>query len=56
MKLADLVDNADLRHVAFRVDKPKKDTKRLIRYSASYQFLTDQIDEKAYRKVMERGE
>jgi hypothetical protein len=43
-------------YVAFRVDKPKKETKRLIRYTASYQFLTDQIDEKGYRKVMERGE
>jgi (p)ppGpp synthase/HD superfamily hydrolase len=56
VKLADLMDNADLRRVAFRADKVKKDAKRLIRYAASYQFLTNQIDEEAYRKAMKRGE
>jgi (p)ppGpp synthase/HD superfamily hydrolase len=56
VKLADLIDNADLRRVTFRPGKPKKDIPRLIRYAASYKFLTGQIDEKAYRKIMKRGE
>ncbi|HEX4123755.1 MAG TPA: hypothetical protein VHY37_03450, partial [Tepidisphaeraceae bacterium] len=56
VKLADLTDNADLRRVTFRPRKPKKDIPRLVRYAASYKFLTDQIDERAYRKIMQRGE
>ena len=55
VKIADLLDNADLRHITFRPDK-RKDRKRAIRYAASYKFLTDQIGEKAYRRVMKHGE
>jgi len=55
VKIADLQDNADLRRVTFRADKPK-DRKRVIRYAASFKFLTDQIDEKAYRRLMKHGE
>ena len=55
VKIADLQDNADLRHVTFRARK-SKDRKRVIRYAASYKFLTDQITEKAYRKLMKHGE
>jgi guanosine-3',5'-bis(diphosphate) 3'-pyrophosphohydrolase len=56
VKIADLMDNADLRRVTFRPGKSKKDIPRLVRYAASYKFLTGQIDEKAYRKIMKRGE
>lgn len=55
VKIADLLDNADLRRVTFRATKGK-DRKRVIRYAASYKFLTDQIDEKAYRQIMKHGE
>ena len=55
VKIADLLDNADLRRVTYRADKGK-DRKRVIRYAASYKFLTDQIDEKAFRRLMEHGE
>jgi len=55
VKIADLLDNADLRRVTFRPDKAK-DRPRVIRYAASYKFLTDQIDERAYRRVMKHGE
>lgn len=55
VKIADLLDNADLRRVTFRAGKGK-DRKRVIRYAASYKFLTGQIDEMAYRRLMEHGE
>ena len=55
VKIADLLDNADLRHVTFRPDK-RKDRKRVIRYAASYKFLTDQMGEKAYRRIMKNAE
>lgn len=51
VKLADLLDNADLRRVTFRAGKGA-DRKRVIRFAASYKFLTDQIDEKEYRRMM----
>jgi guanosine-3',5'-bis(diphosphate) 3'-pyrophosphohydrolase len=55
VKIADLLDNADLRRVTYRANKGK-DRKRVIRYAASYKFLTDQIGEKAFRRLMEHGE
>ena len=55
VKIADLLDNADLRRVTFRAGKGK-DRKRVIRYSASYKFLTDQLNEKEYRRAMAHGE
>jgi (p)ppGpp synthase/HD superfamily hydrolase len=56
VKIADLMDNADLRRVTFRAGKVKKDSRRVIRYAASYKFLTDQISASAYRRAMRRGE
>lgn len=56
VKIADLLDNADPRRVTFRAEKAGKDRKRLVRYAASYKFLTDQIDERAYREMMKQGE
>ena len=55
VKIADLLDNADLRRVTFRAAKGK-DRKRVIRYAASYKFLTGQVDEIAYRAMMKHGE
>ena len=55
VKIADLLDNADLRHLTFRPDK-RKDRKRVIRYAASYKLLTDQMGEKAYRRIMKNAE
>ena len=55
VKLADLMDNADLRHVTFRPDK-NKDRKRVIRYAASYKFLTGQMSEEEYRRAMKEVE
>jgi (p)ppGpp synthase/HD superfamily hydrolase len=55
VKIADLLDNADLRRVTYRPGKGK-DRKRINRYAASYKFLTDQIDEKEYRRLMKHGE
>jgi|GEM_PF-1027888 len=54
VKIADLLDNADLRRVTFRPGKLKKDVPRLIRYAASYQFLTDQITRREYLQVMKK--
>lgn len=55
VKIADLLDNADLRRVTFRADRGK-DRKRVIRYAASYKFLTDQIDETEYRMIMKHAQ
>jgi (p)ppGpp synthase/HD superfamily hydrolase len=56
VKLADLRDNADLRHVDMRPEKFKKDRMRATRYILSARFLTDEIDEKTYRRLMARAE
>ena len=56
VKLADLADNADLRHVDLRPAKFKKDQMRATRYILSTRFLTDAIDEKTYRRLMSAAE
>lgn len=55
VKIADLLDNADLRRVTFRAGK-SKDRKRVVRYAASYKFLTNQIDETEYRMIMKHAQ
>jgi (p)ppGpp synthase/HD superfamily hydrolase len=55
VKIADLLDNADLRRITFRPARGK-DRKRVIRYAASYKFLTDQITRKSYRRLMKHNE
>lgn len=52
VKIADLMDNADLRRVTFRANKLKKDLPRLARYVASHQFLNDVIDQRTYERIM----
>lgn len=56
VKLADLADNADLRHVDMRPDKFKKDRMRATRYILSSRFLSDELDEKTYRRLMSAAE
>lgn len=56
VKLADLRDNADLRHVDMRPDKFNKDRMRATRYILSWRFLTDELDEKTYRRLMSLAE
>lgn len=56
VKVADLMDNADLRRVTFRPGKAAKDVPRVVRYAASYKYLTGQIDRRAYRDLMKDGE
>jgi len=55
VKIADLMDNADLRRVMFRPGK-RKDVRRVVRYAASYKFLTGQMTETQYRRAMKAGE
>ena len=56
VKLADLADNADLRHVDMRPAKFEKDRMRATRYILSSRFLTDELDEKTYRRLMAAAE
>ena len=56
VKLADLADNADLRHVDMRPAKFKKDRMRATRYILSSRFLTDELDERTYRRLMAAAE
>jgi len=52
VKLSDLADNASLQRVLLRPDSFKKDSKRLHRYVLSYRYLTDQLSEADYRRLM----
>lgn len=56
VKLADLRDNANLNHVTMRPKKWDKDKKRVQRYALSYKFLTEQMSEADYRKLMKEAE
>lgn len=56
VKLADLADNADLRHVDMRPKKFAKDRMRATRYILSHRFLTDALDEQTYRRLMAEAE
>ena len=56
VKMADLEDNADLRHVDMRPKRFAKDRMRATRYILSYRFLADEINEKTYRRLMNEAE
>ena len=56
MKLADLADNADLRHVDMRPKRFAHDRMRATRYILSHRFLADELDEKTYRRLMGEAE
>lgn len=52
VKLSDLRDNTNLSRLLIRPDKYPSDAERVQRYLLSYRFLTDEIDEGAYRGLM----
>ena len=54
VKLSDLRDNLSLDRVLLRGDRFQRDLSRVGKYVATYRFLVDEIDEAAYRGIMER--
>lgn len=52
VKLADLEDNSQITRVLLRRDREENDLARFRRYTLSYKFLTDQLDEGEYRAWM----
>ena len=52
VKLADLRDNSSLNRLLLRPEKFATDSSRLCRYMLSYRFLTDEITEADYRRLM----
>ncbi len=56
VKIADLLDNASLPNVTFRVKKAEKDSRRVVRYALSYKFLIGEIKITDYRRLMKAAE
>ncbi|MGC4031886.1 MAG: hypothetical protein QM754_09180 [Tepidisphaeraceae bacterium] len=56
VKIADLQDNADLKNLDFPAKHPKRGVRRATRYVLSYQFLTEKLSERQYRRLMKLGE
>jgi len=56
VKIADLLDNADLRYVDLRAAKPRKGRRRVLRYALSYKFLTSQMSKADYLRLMQKAE
>ncbi len=56
VKLADLRDNANLDHVDMRPRKWEKDRKRVLRYALAYKFLTDEISQSDFLRLMKHAE
>lgn len=52
VKLADLEDNSRLARLLLRPARLEDDLKRLRKYAFAYKFLTDQLTEAEYRKLM----
>ena len=52
VKLADLEDNYRIGRVALRVEHIEEDSKRILKYVLTYQFLSNTIDEREYRRRM----
>jgi hypothetical protein len=53
VKLADLKENTRLDRTILRPNRLERDLARIRRYILSYKFLTDQITEEQYRRLME---
>lgn len=53
VKLADLEDNSRLARTILRPERFDADVARLRKYFLSYKFLTDQITEQQYRRLMD---
>ena len=56
VKLSDLRDNSNLFRLLLRPDKFDGDSSRMLRYVLSYRFLTDEITEDEYRRLMAKFE
>lgn len=54
VKVADIEDNYGLHRVAYRPGIESQDAIRIQKYILSHQFLSDQLDETAYRAGMEQ--
>lgn len=52
VKLADLTDNSRLDRNIIRPERFDHDMRRISKYLVTYKFLTDQIDEDTYRRLM----
>ncbi|MCO8120627.1 HD domain-containing protein [Stieleria sp. TO1_6] len=52
VKLSDLRDNANLSRLRLQANSFDQDSARMHRYALSYQFLTDQISESDYLRLM----
>ncbi|QDT14409.1 HD domain-containing protein [Alienimonas californiensis] len=55
VKLADLHDNTLQSRTMLREGREEKDLARMRKYALAYQFLTERIDEAAYRRRMADG-
>jgi (p)ppGpp synthase/HD superfamily hydrolase len=55
VKLADLQDNTRLDRTILRPERLGHDLARVRRYLLSYKFLTDQLTEQQYRRLMQEG-
>jgi hypothetical protein len=53
VKLGDLEDNSRLSRAILRAERMQADLARMRKYVLSYKFLTDQISEAEYRRLME---
>lgn len=52
VKLADLRDNSQLSRLLMRPEEVQKDVARVQKYVLAYRFLTDEIDQQQYRRLM----
>ncbi len=52
VKIADLMDNANLKYVDVNPKKGAKGKQRVARYALSYEFLNDRMSKRDYRKLM----
>ena len=52
VKLADLEDNYRIGRVAYRAEHKEEDSRRILKYALTYQFLSKSIDEADYQLRM----
>lgn len=52
VKLSDLADNSRLDRNVLTLDRFDWDRRRIVKYLVTYKFVSDQIDESAYRALM----
>lgn len=54
VKLSDLRDNTSLTRMLLRAEQYQRDAERMQRYALSYRFLSDELSEDEYRRLMNR--